>query len=790
MSIAEILLTGQHYQRAGALARAEELYKQAVDAEPGHAESWVLLGSVCQARGRPAEAAEHYRQALRLAPELPQGHNGLGISLARLGDLPGAEASFRRALELRPGYAQAHNNLGNALKEKGRLDEALGCYEQAVRLEPGFVHAHINRGLLLIDLGRYPEAETSCREAVRLQPESAEAHSALGAALAAQRRWAEASASCREALRLAPDLPEAHVNLGAALAGEGKADAAVASFREALRLQPGHAAAHHNLGAALLEQGQLDAALSHQREAVRLTPRSVVAQSGLGLALLARGELEGALAHCREALRLGPNSADAHSGLGLVHAERGQHEEALACYARALEREPEHPETHRNRALLWLQLGDFARGWPAYEWRWRCKELPPRPFPQPRWHGGPLGGKTILLHAEQGLGDTIQFIRYAPLVKAKGGTVVVACQRPLLRLLASCPGIDRLAAQGDVLPPFDVHAPLLSLPLLFGTDLHSIPADVPYLRAEAALVEQWRQQLAGRPGLKVGIAWQGSTRHRRDRQRSIPLEQFEALARVEGVRLVSLQKGPGSEQVRALAGRFPVAELPGLDERLGPFVETAAVLSCLDLVVCCDSALGHLAGALGVSCWLALPSSPDWRWLLGREDSPWYPRHRLFRQERPGDWAGVFRRLAAALRERTAPAPAGAPAVTVEVSAGELLDKITILQIKSERMGDPAKVRNVRVELEALETVRRRALPATPELAGLAAELKAVNEALWQIEDDIRGCERAGDFGPRFVELARSVYRTNDRRSALKRRVNELVGSRLIEEKSYADYGA
>jgi tetratricopeptide (TPR) repeat protein len=791
-TVAEILLTGQHYQRAGALARAEQLYRQAVDADPAHAESWALLGSVCQAQGRADEAAEHYRQALRLQPDLPSAHNGLGIALARRGDLAGAEAHFRRAVGLRPGYAQALNNLANVLKEAGRPDEALACYEEAGRREPGFATAHTNRGLLLLDLGRAAEAEASCREAVRLCPGSAGAHSGLGGALAAQRRWAEAAASCREALRLAPDLAEAHANLGAALAGAGQAEAALQSLREAVRLRPQSAAAHQTLGGVLAEQGQLDQALAHLREAVRLAPGSAPAQSALGQALLAHGDLGPALAHGREAVRLRPESADAHAALGVVLAEQGRLDEALACSARALALDPDHPEAHRNRALVWLQQGDFARGWPEYEWRWRCRELPPRPFPQPRWDGGPLEGKTILLHAEQGLGDTVQFVRYAPLVKARGGRVIVVCQRPLLRLLESCPGIDRLLAQGDPLPAFDVQAPLLSLPLLFGTDLSSIPAKVPYLHPDPALVERWRGPLAARPGFKVGIAWQGSGRHRRDRVRSIPLEHFEVLARVGGVRLVSLQKGPGSEQRRALAGLFPVAELPGLDERAGPFLETAAVLPSLDLVVCCDSAVGHLAGALGVPCWLALPFAPDWRWLLGREDSPWYPRHRLFRQDRPGDWDGVFRRLADALRERagetTPAAPPAPPALLVEVSAGELLDKITILEIKSERIRDPAKLGNVRAELAALEGARR-ALPGSPEVAALAAELKAVNEALWQIEDDIRGCERAGDFGPRFVALARAVYRSNDRRAALKRRVNELSGSRLVEEKSYADDG-
>jgi hypothetical protein len=362
--------------------------------------------------------------------------------------------------------------------------------------------------------------------------------------------------------------------------------------------------------------------------------------------------MEDALAEYEEALRLRPDFAEAVNNLGNTLRDLGRLDEAQAQFDRALSLKTDYIDAHWNRSLLWLLRGDFARGWPEYEWRWGLRSLPRRPFPQPKWDGGPLGGKTILLHAEQGLGDTFQFVRYAPLVKGRGGKVFLACQAPLLRILADCPGVDQLVAQGTPLPPFDCHAPLLSLPALFGTELNSVPAEVPYLRADPALVEHWRGRLAAFDGFKVGIAWRGSGSNRSDPKRSFPLEAFEALARVPGVRLISLQKGKGTEQLPALAGRFPVSELPGLDEGRGPFVDTAAVLRCLDLVVCCDTGLGHLAGALGVPCWLALMYVPDWRWLLERADSPWYPHHRLFRQERSGDWDDLFHRMAAALAVR------------------------------------------------------------------------------------------------------------------------------------------
>jgi hypothetical protein len=299
---------------------------------------------------------------------------------------------------------------------------------------------------------------------------------------------------------------------------------------------------------------------------------------------------------------------------------------------------------------MWLLTGDFERGWAEYQWRWKAEQCQWRDFSQPLWDGRPLEGRTILLHAEQGLGDTIQFVRYAALVKQRGGGVVVECPTPLLSLLASCERIDRLMGRGDELPAFDLQAPLLSLPGIFHTSLDTIPADGPYLFADPGLVGRWRQELGGIAGFKIGIAWQGNPKNPDDRNRSIPLSDFEPLAGCSAVRLLSLQKEAGTEQLQKVAGRFPVIDLGSrLDEAAGAFMDTAAVMMNLDLVVTSDTAIAHLAGALGVPVWVAISFVPDWRWLLDRSDSPWYPTMRLFRQTRLGDWAGVFEEIKAAL---------------------------------------------------------------------------------------------------------------------------------------------
>jgi tetratricopeptide (TPR) repeat protein len=753
MPVAELLAAGRRWHESGDLPRAEEAYRQLLGIDPQNAELWYLLGTVYQGRDKPGEAIEAFGRAATLKPAFAQAHNSLGIALARQGQREQAAECFQAAVRSQPDFAHAHNNLANVLKEMGRREEALSAYQQAVRLKGDFAEAHNNLGNLQREMGQLDDAVANCRQALRLKPDLADAHNNLGAAYAARREW----------------------------------DEAVACYRQALALRGGYAEAENNLGGALQELGRYDEAVAHFREALRLRPEFAEAHGGLAMALVRLDELDAAEATCREALRLKPDLATAHLSLGFILSEQGRREAALACCQRALDLQPDLADARKNRSLIWLLEGKLTEGWAEYEWRWKCPELPERPFGQPLWDGSPLAGQTLLLHAEQGLGDTLQFIRYAPLAAERGARVVVACQRPLLPLLSRMPGVSGWVAQGDPLPPFDLHAPLMSLPRIFGTTLENVPAAAPYLAADAALVERWRGELAVIDGFRIGIAWQGSRNYRRDRYRSVPLEQFAPLAEVPGVRLISLQKGYGAEQVAALGGRFEVIDLADrLDAAGGAFMDTAAVMTLVDLVITSDTAVPHLAGALGVPVWVALSSNPDWRWLLDREDSPWYPTMRLFRQTQRGEWSEVFDRMAGALAERLGTVRPLGP-LAVEVAAGELLDKITILEIKSERISDAAKLANVHRELAALAAARERVL-RRGGLAELIAELKGVNEALWEIEDELRVLERQRDFGPRFIELARSVYHQNDRRAAVKRRINEALGSRLIEEKSYQSY--
>jgi tetratricopeptide (TPR) repeat protein len=605
-------------QRSGDLRQARELYRRVVQAEPYHAEAWHSLALCHQAQGELQEAADAYAQLLRLRPSSPDVHCGLGNVLAAAGRRDAAAEHFQHALRLQSGHADALLALGTLLGEAGRPADALPLFQQAIQSRPDLPSAHHNLGVALAQLGRTDEAVSCLQKAVTLRPDYAEAHCHLGNLLRDLRR-----------------LPDAEHH-----------------YRTAISHRPSHAPAFINLGLLLTETNRHAEAMLLLRQATRLAPTSKEAWNNLGLAYSGLGELATARSCYEEALRLSPDYAEAHANLGSAYKEEGRLDEALASYQLALWYRPDLPSAHYNRSLALLQAGDYERGWTAYEWRWKRPTMPPRPFSQPRWDGSPLEGKTILLWCEQGLGDALQFVRYAALVKERGGKVLLECPPPLVALLQSCPGVDRVIAEGEPLPDFDVQVPLLSLPGLFGTTLASVPASVPYLHADPERVAAWREKLTGGDEvLRVGVVWQGNPRHGWDRWRSFPLSALLPLAAVPGVRLISLQKGHGSEQLQSLRGRFAVADLGDELDPGGGFADTAAVMANLDLVVSADTAAAHLAGALGAPTWMAVAAVSDWRWLLGRDDSTWYPTLRLFRQRHLNAWDDVFQRMTTDLKE-------------------------------------------------------------------------------------------------------------------------------------------
>jgi tetratricopeptide (TPR) repeat protein len=599
--------------QAADYGQAETLYRRILAVEPGHVDALHMLGAL------------HYQA----------GRSELAI------------APLREALRLRPDFVGAHQTLGEILRQLGRLEEAVACLELVVALQPGNVAARFSMGRILVNMGRWSAAEASFQEALWLRPDFGDARCLLGNALAGQGRLEEAIACYRQALDLSPGSVWIHNNLGNALRSLGHREEAAACIRRALELQPHDPEAHNNLGAVLVELGQLDEAVRCYRQALELQPHNPMALTNLGLALRQQDKLAEASACLQQAVALQPDLAMAHFSLGIVVGEEGNHDAALRCFERTVALQPDHVHGHCSLGMTWLLLGQFERGWPEYAWRSRCPETAFPPLRQPAWNGSPLDGQTILLLEEQGVGDTLQFIRYAPLVKARGGRVLVWCRPELGRLLATFPAIDGLV-RGLPLPEFAVHAPLLGLPRLFDTRLDNIPAAIPYLEPDPARVTHWREVLEKQGCLCIGICWQGNPGHRNDRQRSVALEQFKPLVEVPGVRFVRLQQGAGSDQ---WPGPFAGLEVTcQSSEPAADWAETAALVAALDLVVSVDTAVAHCAGALGVPVWVALPFSPDWRWLLEREDSPWYPSMRLFRQQQLGQWSDVFERIAAEVR--------------------------------------------------------------------------------------------------------------------------------------------
>jgi Flp pilus assembly protein TadD len=484
-----------------------------------------------------------------------------------------------------------------------------------------------------------------------------------GTHLLGQKRVAEAEFCLREALRLNPDDADVLNNLGTAVWEQGRAPEAMAYYLRAHQFKPNDFGILNNLGIALWDQGRADRAVTFYRRALELEPASIDTQMNLGVALSDLGQFDEALIWLRSALSQRPDSADAWDNVGMTLARKGLWPEAMAHYDKAIELCPDFGEAHRNRALGWLAHGDFERGWPEAEWRLKCKNPPGFRVSLPRWNGEDLAGKTIVLHWEQGLGDTLQFIRFAPKVAERGARVWVYCQAPLGRLVARCDGVDRVFDGTTPLPPIDVQAPLMSVPSIIGTTLETLP-QAPYLSADATTIEHWRFALARALDVsdlasvyKVGIAWQGNPKNKIDRWRSFPLEMLAPLADIAGVRLISLQKDAGTEQIHALAGRFQVAELgagiPGLEDRRD-FLDTAAIMSLLDLVVTPETAVAHLAGALAVKCWVALCHAGDWRWMHEGERTPWYSQIRLFRQATMGVWDDVFQKMTSELKSEAA----------------------------------------------------------------------------------------------------------------------------------------
>jgi tetratricopeptide (TPR) repeat protein len=636
-------LAARHHQ-AGRPAEAEAICRQILTVEPNYAEAWNLLGLVALHIRQPEAAIECLTKATAIMPDNAPMQLNLAEAWRAAGRLEEAIAAYRRASAMQPALAEAHNNLGFVLAARGHSAEAIAAYRRAIQCQPDYATAYANLGRALDDLGKLDEAIELLRRGVELHPTRPEFHYYLAGFLTKAGRSEEALTVLRRAVTLRSDDPEFLFNFGVTLASLGLFDEALAAYREALQLKPHYAEAQGQIGLTFNQQGRREEAVAALQQACTMAPGQALFHYNLGVILRDSGRLDEAVAAYRRALNIEPRFAEAQNNLGNALIELGRAAEAMEAYRQALELKPEHAKAQFNYGAMLLMHGEFARGWPLYEARWKASGVAEPAFAQPRWQGEPLASRPVLLHAEQGFGDSIHFLRYAPLVQARGGKVIIECQRELARLFRSQGEAWEIVAAGEARPPFDTQAPLMSLPLVFQTTGETIPCQVPYLRADSDLAEVWEKQLGMRRGrLRVGLAWMGSPKNRWHRARNITLENLAPVWNVAGVEFFSLQLGRGKEQLR------PVPAVADLTSSIQDFADTAALMSQLDLIITVDTAVAHLAGALGRPVWVLLPFIPDWRWGLVGEDTPWYPTMRFFRQVKFGEWTAVVERVATEL---------------------------------------------------------------------------------------------------------------------------------------------
>jgi tetratricopeptide (TPR) repeat protein len=541
--------------------------------------------------GKVVEAEQICQQIINTKRDLFDALHLLAVVQSRLGKKDTALASYDRAVALRPDYAEAFSNRGVTLHELKRFEEALASYDRALTLRPDYAEAFCNRGLTLHKLKRFEEALASYDCALALRPDFAEALSNRSLTLHELKRLEEALATYDRALKVRPDYVEALSNRGVTLHELKRFEEALASYDRALILRPDYAEALSNRGVTLHELKRFA--------------------------------------------------------------------EALASYDRALKVRPDYAGAHFNEALCRLLIGDFDHGWEKHEWRWETEQQrnEKRNFAQPQWTGQQdIAGKTVLLHAEQGFGDTIQFCRYVPLVAARGARVILEVQEPLHELMNTLPGAAQIISRGEPLPDFDIHCPLLSLPLAFGTRLETIPSVTPYLRAPAQALKKWQEKLGKKNKLRVGLVWSGGFRPNQpelwsvNKRRNIPLAKLGGLKNPD-IEFYSLQKGQPAESELAdlILRSWDGPQIVDFTSLLNDFSDTAGLVENLDLVISVDTSTAHLVGALGKPVWILNRFDTDWRWLLDREDSPWYPTARLFRQDETRQWDNVIARVHVAL---------------------------------------------------------------------------------------------------------------------------------------------
>jgi len=587
---------------------------------------------------------------------------GLAIGLHQKGQLSQAQAIYERLLRINPGHADALHLLGLVAYQQKHFDEALALIGRAIAASPASAAFYANRGIVLQELKQFEAAIADHDKAIALKPDDTDAYNNRGVALRELKKLDAAIADYDKAIALKPDFVAAYNNRGNARQELRQLDAAIADYSKAVAIKPDYAEAYNNRGNALQKLKRLEAAMADYTQAISLKPDYADAYQNRAVALRELQKREAAIADFDKAIAIKPDYADAYKNRGAALHDLKQLEAAIADFDKAIGLRPAYAEAYWNKALTLLLRGDYETGFKLYEWRWKLPHFhsEPRHFVQPRWFGEtPLHNKKILLHSEQGLGDTIQFCRYAPLAARAGAQVILEVPPPLVGLLKNLAGVNQVLGRGEALPDFDYHCPLLSLPLAFKTVLGTIPDPTPYLHADPAKTAAWHKRIGDRPKLGVGVVWSGGSRPIEDKgwgiteRRNIRLDVFARALNEVDADFFSLQKGdPAESGIRGREAEYwPRGNLRNFAGELTDFSDTAALVANLDLGISVDTATAHLAAALGKAAWILDRFDTDWRWMLDRDDSPWYRSVRLYRQDDSQHWEPVLRRVAAELRQ-------------------------------------------------------------------------------------------------------------------------------------------
>jgi tetratricopeptide (TPR) repeat protein len=805
------------YQKRGELEKAVQRYGQAIALRPDFEQAHDNCGVVLRQLNRRDEALVHHQDAVRLKPDNINYLFNLATVQLELGQTEEAVVTLHSLEKISPSNHRALNNLGVALLRLQRTTEALEVLRRAVGLVPNYADALNNLGNTLVALKDSAAAEAAFAAALANEPTHNGALLSLAGLKREQKKYADAIDLLERAVDLRPNSAELINSLGVSLQLSGDLEAARRRYEQALRLDPNSCGAHYNLANNRRDAGDPDVALRHYQKAIALNPSFRDAYNNYGLVLQSEGRLQEAIKAYEQCLECDSQYLEAINNLANCRRDFGDFQGALKTFQLGLAIDPDYPELHWNRSMVLLLVEDFEQGWPEYEYRWR-KQVPLVPLVRPplpllpdsisvedptaQQH--PDRVAELVLVAEQGLGDQLQFMRYGHLAHALAERVTLCLPDKLVELARHSRVADEvLGPTALIQAPGQRHwLPLMSLLSRLNVTNERTWTSSPFLSVPSDRIDHWRQKL--RHSLPVGqklvvINWQGNpnTETSNLRGRSMSLETLAPLAHCPGVTLLSMQRGHGSEQLETCSFQSHLHPLQSEINEIWDLVETAAILQACDLVISTDTAMVHLSAAVGQQTWALLHHLPDWRWGANRDGTRWYDTMRVFRQQTPGDWHAVIDQLvlelggtplSASSMSSASAAPSLHPGqVNVPVGFGELIDKLTILEIKQVHLHGSA-LENVEREFELLSAeVERSGLRCS---AALRDQLKSVNEDLWKIEDDIRLKEREQAFDDDFIALARAVYRTNDERARLKRHINDEVGSLIVEEKSYADWQA